>query len=474
MVIQNKIKKNGGRFIASRKVIGAPLRQALGAPLRQALGAPLRQALGAPLRQAMGAPLRQALGASLARNAKLFADVATDVATSGFIEFAQNQPKIDLLKMPFILETDPSTTTSDSSNIPHDKIDISSIIVQRTSPTITKLVISKLIAAFLTTVLIETSLGKNIDNAIKEIKEDTNTVVNETTEAIYDFMIKTASERLQEGDTTIIASLYETLGRFISPDVRKRVLENLVIDAVSYGWLAEYDALIDQWLKKIIEIKGGNLPSDKYIIDMFNIIQNKVLPVSNTIWYYTKKSDKVPESDRYEGLMKTATGVRKMLAEDTLISKIVIGLLSASELVINTRPLGDIFGDINTMLQTLIIKIKSDIANSNGNLTLHQSILVPKKHFIEDPHNIKTHVNELKELEQYLDKTKKYVQKIKQPTPITKWPANVIKAPTANVHLTEIQNMGAFDLFRGGGRKSRRRYRSRHTKSLKNVFHHKY
>jgi len=456
MVIQNKIKKNGGRFIASRKVIGAPLRQALGAPLRQALGA----------------PLRQAIGASLARNAKLFADVATDVATSGFIEFAQNQPKIDLLKMPYILETDPSTTTSDSSSIPHDKIDISSIIIQRTSPTITKLVISKLIAAFLTTVLIETSLGKNIDNAIKEIKEDTNTVVNETTEAIYDFMIKTASERLQEGDTTIIASLYETLGRFISPDVRKRVLENLVIDAVSYGWLAEYDALIDQWLKKIIEIKGGNLPSDKYIIDMFNIIQNKVLPVSNTIWYYTKKSDKVPESDRYEGLMKTATGVRKMLAEDTLISKIVIGLLSASELVINTRPLGDIFGDINTMLQTLIIKIKSDIANSNGNLTLHQSILVPKKHFIEDPHNIKTHVNEL---EQYLDKTKKNIQKIKQPTPITKWPVvNVIKAPTGNVNLTEIQNMGAFDLFRGGRRKSRRRYRSRQTKSLKNVFHHKY
>ncbi len=443
MAIKNKTKKNGGRI---------PLRQALG-PLRQSISVPLRQALGAPLRQALGTPLRQALGASIARNKRLFTDAAINAAFD-FTELAQNQPKIDLWKMPFIPETDPS-----DESIPHDKIDINSIILQRTSSTITKFGIRKLIAAFLT-VLIETSLGKTIDHALKEIKHDTDTVVNETTEAIYDYMIKTASEKIQEGDTTIIATLYEKLGQYISPDARKRVLEKLVIDGESFGWLAQYDALIDQWLKKIIEIKGGKMPSDKYIITLLNIIHTKVLPVSNTIWYYTN-SDNVPESYWFtsEGLMKTATGMRQMLAEDTLISKIVIGILSATEVVIGTQPVGNIFGDINTMIQTLIIKIKSDIANSNGGMKLDQIQIDISP--VDKPYNhINRHLSELKVLEQYLDKTKTYMQKNKL---TTKWPAANVNVPMTKNSAIEIQHMGAFDLFQGGNRKSRRRrHRSRH------------
>jgi hypothetical protein len=458
MVIKNKTKKNGGRFYASRRVLGAPLRQALGAPLRQALGAPLRQALGAPL--------RQALGVSIARNAQLsqrsFAPAAITnpgrKSAFDFIEITQKQPNFDLWNIPNIDETGNHTTTTRDS-IPRYKIETG--FMQRTS-VITKVLIGKLIAVFLS-VLIGNSLG----NITTEIKHDT---VNETTEAIYDYMIATASERLKEGDTTIIASLYKTLGEYISSDVRKKMLENLVIDGVSYGWLAEYDAIIDQWLNKIIEIKGGKLPSDKYIFDLVNIIQNKVLPVSNQIFKLTN-TDPMPDSywNTSEGLMTTAIGLRQMLAEDTMISKIVIGILSATEVVINTQPIGNIFGDINTMIKTLIIKIKSDITKGSGDLKLlhHQTIAIPpSKIFVN---NITKKISELKELEQNLDKTN--ILKIKQPHPITNLPTNIIKAPTGENSLAKMQHLGAFDLFRGGGRKSRRRHHSRHTKSFKNFSH---
>jgi len=85
-------------------------------------------------------------------------------------------------------DTGNTTTTRDS--ILHDKIDISKMRMQPRS-VITKFVIGKLIAAFLS-VLIANSIG----NTTTEIKHD---VVNETTEAIYDYMIKTAYERVQEG-----------------------------------------------------------------------------------------------------------------------------------------------------------------------------------------------------------------------------------------------------------------------------------
>jgi hypothetical protein len=467
-MVKNKSKQKGAGNL--RQVLGAPLRQALGAPLRQALGAPLRQALGAPLRQALGAPLRQALGAQLSQ--RMFTPATfTDMGRkSGFdlIEITQKkQPAIDLWKIPVIDVNDtgnPTTTTRDS--ILHDKIDISKILMRPTS-VLTKVVIGKLIAAFLS-VLIANSIG----NTTTEIKHDT---VNETTEAIYDYMIKTASERVQEGDTTIIASMYKTLGQYISPDVRKKMLQNLVIDGVSYGWLAEYDAIIDQWLNKIIEIKGGNLPSDKYIFDLVNIIQNKVLPVSNQIWKLTN-TDPMPDSywNTSEGLMTTAIGLRQMLAEDTLISKIVIGILSATEVVIDARSIENIFGDINTMLKTLIIKIKSDIAKGSANLKPlhHQTVDIPlSKTFIPNGDNIKKNISELKQLDQYLDKTKTNIQKIKiiQPRQTTNWPTNIIKAPTEERRVAEIQHLGAFDLFKGGDRKSRRRHRRSKQKNIKYI-----
>jgi hypothetical protein len=432
--------------------------------LRQVLSAPLRQALGAPLRQALGAPLRQALGVSLARNAQLSqrmftpANITDMGRKSGLAltEIKQKNPAIDLWKIPVIDVNDTgNTTTTRDSSIPRYKIKTD--FMQRTS-VIIKVVIGKLIAAFLS-VLIANSIG----NTTPEIKHDT---VNETTEAIYDYMIKTASERVQEGDTTIIASLYKTLGEYISTDMRKKMLENLVIDGVSYGWLAEYDTIIDLWLNKIIEIKGGKLPSDKYIFDLVNIIQNKVLPISNQIWKLTN-TDPMPDSywNTTEGLMTTAIGLRQMLAEDTLISKIVIGILSATEVVINTQPIGNIFGDINlnTMLKTLIIKIKSDITKGIDDLKLlhHQTIdIPPSKTFIHHNADIfKKQINELKELEQYLDKTN--ILKIKQPHQITNLPTNSIQSPTGESSLAKIQHLGAFDLFRGGGRKSRRRQHSK-------------
>jgi len=242
--------------------------------------------------------------------------------------------------------------------------------------------------------------------------------------------------------------------------VRNKMLQNLVIDGVSYGWLADYDAIIDQWLNKIIEIKGGDLPSNKYIFDLVNIIQNKVLPVSNQIWYWTN-TDPIPDSywNTTEGLWTTAIGLRQMLAEDTLISKIIIGILTATEVVIDARPIENIFGDINAMIRKLIIKIKSDITKSSGNLKLlhHQTIAIPtSKIFVN---NITKKINELKELEQNLNKTN--ILKIKQPHQITKLPTNAINAPTEERRVAEIQHLGAFDLFKGGDRKSRRRRRSK-------------
>lgn len=343
------------------------------------------------------------------------------------------------------------------------KVDIGSTMM-RTS-VMAKFAIGTLIAAFLSVLIKKSKLG---EDAINELKNDANDLVNKTAEAVYKYMITTASERIQEGDTAIIASLYGTIGQYISSDARKNILENIVIDGVSYGWLAEYDAVIDAWLKKIIEIKGGELPSDKYIINIVNIIQNKVIPVTSKIWYY-KRAIKIATglgiteadtaSDDYwytsEGLHSTASGVRQMVAEDAYLSKIVIGILSASEMY-NRGLIETIFGGIRPMIRQLINKMKDGIANPNDSDNLK---LLRKSEVIsslkpirddddhhDDTNNIVSQINELKELDRYWEKSKKNIY--------AKWEQNkrymkTTKHPTA--HDSILQD--AFTPFSGGVRK---------------------
>ena len=259
---------------------------------------------------------------------------------------------------------------------------IESMILRKPlSDMVSKIAIGTLITAFLT-ILIEKSIGISSiasigKGAVTKIKNDTHALAREISEAIYNYMITTASKQIQAGDTTVIASIYGLIGRHISVGTRKKMLEHLL--GVSYVWLAEYDDIIDQWLKKIIEIKGGDLPSDKYILDIISIIQNKVLPVTNGIWYFKRAvklrtglgvttADTAPDSYWYtsEGQTETAKGARETLADDTTIAKIVVGLLSAAETMKNFNALESIFSDISikTMLIKLINNFKVDISSS--------------------------------------------------------------------------------------------------------------
>jgi hypothetical protein len=290
-----------------------------------------------------------------------------------------------------------------------DKIDIAPIILRTSNGT--KVVIGTLIAAFLAVLF-----------APKEIKQNVKDLVKRTTDSVYNYMVKNASQKLQKGDTTIISSVYTTWQR-LSSETRKKTLEKLVIDGVSYGWLAEYDSVIDIWLNKIIEIKGS-LPSDKYIIDIVNIVRNKVLPVTNGIWYFKRAikrgtglgltaADIAQDSywSTYNGKLETAVGARQTLADDTMLAKIIIGLLSACEVVIKTV---DLSFDIKIMLRNIVTKFKSD---------LHKIITRSAMYSLKSTgdvraNDIKLHVRELKKLEEHLDKINK---KINQPYPFNQF-----------------------------------------------------
>lgn len=256
------------------------------------------------------------------------------------------------------------------------KTNIGSIILQPSLDMVSKLAIGTLITALLTNLIVNsdgiTSIALSGKDAVTKIK-------NDTVDAITNYMIKTASEKIQTGDTTVIASIYKLVGRHISLDTRKKMLEKLVINGVSYGWLAEYDDMIDKWLTKGIEIKGGVLPSDKNIIDIVNIIQNQVLPVTNGIWYFKRAvklrtglgvtaADTAPDSYWYtsEGQAETAKGARETLAQDTTIAKIVVGLLSAAESLDSVNTLIKINKMIRkVMIRKLINIFKSHIASAN-------------------------------------------------------------------------------------------------------------
>jgi hypothetical protein len=328
--------------------------------------------------------------------------------------------------------------------------------------TIIKVVTGTLIAAFLSILFAKSTLGA-------ELKSNIDDLVKETTNAVYKYMVNHTSEIIQEGDTTIIASLYKT----IVPEERKKIFKHLVIGDVSYGWLAEYDDIIETWLNKVIEIKGGLLPSDKYITNVINIIQNKVLPVTNGIWYSKRairratglgltKADIVPDSYWYtlEGQAETAHGARQTLAEDTTLAKIIVGLLTAIEWYNDTNPTKNIFGvgtDIKAMLHKLVIKFKADIMANRGSVDLElfrkQAALYPFK-IISG--NASTSTNaKIRELNEEVKKLEKINQQLVQPSHFPQWNLKPKPNDTAMASdiATQMQNMGAFDPYKGGVRR---------------------
>jgi len=335
----------------------------------------------------------------------------------------------------------------------HRKIDIGTTI---------KVVTGTLIAAFLSALFAKSNLGA-------ELKSDIDALVKETTNAIYKYMVNHTSEIMQEGDTTIISSTYKTIGRHLTLDERKEIFKHLVIDGVSYEWLADYDAIIELWLNKIIELKGGLLPSDKYIINIINIIQNKVLPVTNGIWYFKRairratglgltKADIVPDSYWYtsEGQTETVSGARQILAEDTTLAKIIVGLLSVVEWFNNTNPSKIIPGlgiDIKMMLRKIVIKFKSDIIANRGSV---DSEPYPFKTFETISGNASTSTStnaKIRELNEEVKKLEK-INQLPQPPHFPQWkPKTNLKPNNKNMAsdiATQMQNMGAFDPYKGG------------------------
>jgi hypothetical protein len=359
------------------------------------------------------------------------------------------------------------------------KFEMSLLIPSSNTNTMSKLAIKTLIAAFLIILI-----GNSVGDGVKKIKNDTVKLTNEITETVYNFMITTASERLQEGDTTIIASIYVKIGRHVSTEKRKELLENLVINGVSYGWLAEYDGIIEQWLNKIIEIKGGELPSDKYIIKIVNIIQNKVIPVTNGLWYFKRAvklrtglgvtaADAAPDSYWYtsEGQTETAKGARETLADDTTIAKVIVGLLSAIEMVDNTNTMIEsLFGDINNMLRKIIDSFKLDLANAKIEKSGKLDLILeenPVTTLMGSPHDavIKMQIRELnkiiKKCENYLDHTKSNSSNIfRSPTSLMRKSKTThaarVNVPNSNDSMDQLRK--EFSLFNpaiGGGREAR-------------------
>jgi hypothetical protein len=347
--------------------------------------------------------------------------------------------------------------------------DISSLMVRPSANTVNKFAIGTLIVAFLT-ILIEKTIGlSSIKSGIKKIKDDALELANDITESVCNYIIATASDRLQEGDTTIIASMYMKVGQHVSVGKRKEMLENLVINGISYGWLAPYDGIIEQWLNKIIEIKGGQLPSDKYIFNIVNIIRNKVIPFTNGIWYFKRAvklrtglgmtdADIVPDVywNTSEGRVATANSTRDIIAEDTVLAKIIVGLLTANEAIDNTNMLFDrVFSNVNSMLKILMITFKTHLADAKNDKSsiLDERIL----HSESFDSEMKTEISELKKsirkCESFLD-------------PSRKTRSNLFKSPRRISRTTTFQKdndrigklqreFGVFDPTLGGGTKRR-------------------
>jgi hypothetical protein len=213
------------------------------------------------------------------------------------------------------------------------------------------------------------------------------------------------------------------------------------------------------------------LPSDKYIINLINIIQNKVLPITNSIWYSKRavkrglnwlgllslsKADRVSDEywNTFEGQSETAIGVRQMLEkEDTMLAKIIIGILS-SGVISDEGLIKTIIGDIKPMLRQLISKLKHGIDNDGGDLhrfrqTSEFTPLNPIGKSAND--DIQTYIRQLKELEK---------EKVSQPHRFKELKLThrkkTIDAATIDP-LSKLRDMGAIGWTQGGKSRKMRR-----------------
>lgn len=440
---KNKTTKRGGsRFIG---------------PVSRALGALTRNS--ARNSNTMRQSFTTAINAGTDRNA------LSGVHSTEFEKKKQPIIHLDVGNIPVVYHGDDAgnriTPTRDSRDSirGRSKIDVGSTMMP-TSSVATKIAIGTLITAFLSVLIGKTEIGA-------EIKSDTDILVKKATDDIYNYMVERASKRLKAGDTTIIASMYKTITKHMTSEDRKKMFKKLVIDGVSYEWLAEYDHIIDIWLNKIIQLEGNKLPSDKYIINLVNTIQNKVLPITNTIWYSKRalmrglsklgivslsKADAASDDYWYtsEGQSETAIGARQMLEEeDTVLAKIIVGILS-SGVIVNEGVMKTIFGDIKPMLRKLISKLKHGIDNDGGDLhmlrqTSEFTHLKPNGKSAND--DIQTYIHQLEKISQpYRFKELKPKHRTKQP----------IDAVTIDP-LSKLRDMGAFGWTHGGKSRKRRR-----------------
>jgi hypothetical protein len=442
---KNKTTKRGGS-----RLIG---------PVSRALGALTRNS--ARNSNTMRQSFTTAINAGTDRNA------LSGVHSTEFEKKKQPIIHLDVGNIPVVYHGDDAgnriTPTRDSRDSirGRSKIDVGSTMMPTSSAT-TKIAIVTLITAFLSVLIGKTEIGA-------EIKSDTNVLVKKATDDIYDYMVARASQRLKAGDTTIIASMYKTITKHMTSEDRKKMFKKLVIDGVSYEWLAEYDHIIDIWLNKIIQLEGNKLPSDKYIINLVNTIQNKVLPITNAIWYYKRavkrglsklgivslsKADSASDDYWYtsEGQSETAIGARQMLEEeDTVLAKIIVGILS-SGVISDEGLIKTIIGDIKPMLRELISKLKRVIDNDLHGFrqTSEFTPLNPTGKSAND--DIQTYIRQLKELEKE-KVSQPYRFKELKPKHRTKQPIDAVTIDP----LSKLRDMGAFGWTHGGKSRKRRR-----------------
>jgi len=458
----------------------------------------LSRAIPSAIRRSSNASTNAMAMNAMAARMRPFSDVAISEPKPSYFDFPdlsqKQQPLIDFENMSKrdgsrsqyvynVGDNGDDEGSSVISNLP-GKIDISSMMVRPSANTISKFAIKTLIVAFLT-ILIEKTVGlSTINSGIKKIKDDAFEMANDITDSVYKYMIATASNRLQEGDTTIIASIYVKIGQHVSIEKRKEMLENLVINGVSYGWLAPYDGIIEQWLNKIIEIKGGELPSDKYIFGIVNIIKNKVIPVTNGIWYF-KRAVKLhtglggpmdTAKDEYwntsDARAATANSTRDIIAEDTVLAKIIVGLLTANEVIDNTNMFIDgVFSDVNRMLRTLMITFKMHLANAkNDRLHIVGDDGLQSKLFNSKTGNDLTMNVEIRELNKSIKKFETFLESSKvNGSKLFKSPMSLMRSKThtasssrttnakmENDRIRKLQEQfGLFNPTLGGGHKPR-------------------
>ncbi len=363
--------------------------------------------------------------------------------------------------------------SSVTSKLPSN-IDIRPMMtLQPSAHTLSKIAIKTIISAFLT-ILIGIAFETSVKSGVKKITTEIDKFTNEITDSVYKYIITTASEMMQKGDTAIIASIYLKVGRHLSIEKRKELLEKLVIDGVSYGWLAPYDSIVEQWLNKIIEIKGGHLPSDRFIINIVSIIRNKVIPLTNGIWYFKRAvklrtgigitdADIAPDEYWYtpEGRAATANATRDILAEDTVLANIIVGLLSANEAIDNANMLFDhVFSDINSMLRNLMITFKTHLTHAKSD----KLSIVDERTLHAEPFNSEPiTTTEISKLNESIKKCESFLD------PSRNTSSNLFKRPRKITHVSRTtafqkgndrihklqQKFGIFDPTLGGGKKTR-------------------